>query len=425
MRPLIVQVPKGSGRAVLEKAKKFDGKNLSLLNGTDAERELDVIIAFISNKQVGKFISDLNQLPEPQITLFPQGVMPLYPPAAQAPDQVTDVAPRSPIEIFLSGLQSKGSWKGFMGYAALASVVVWIGLYTNTSYLLVAAMLIAPFAGPAMNTALATATGDWVLLRQGLLRYVISLVITIVGTMVLSFVLQQEVATAMMVDTSQISSVAILLPLAAGAAGALNLVQSERDSLVSGAAVGMLVAASLAPPAGIVGMAIALGEWAMAKSSLFLLVLQLVGINLSGSLVFRLYGLSVERVRFQRGNKNIFATSIVVTTICLAAIIFWQFSLTPNLQRSSLSQRAEADIQQIMKENDTAALVEANVNFTRANIPGQNSLLCVIYVQKKQANVSSEAIKTQLTRAIQEGLRQRDYTNITPLVNVIVMEPPT
>ena len=425
MRPLIVQVPKGSGRAVLEKAKKFDGKNLSLLNGTDTERELDVIIAFISNKQVGKFIADLNQLPEPQITLFPQGVMPLYPPAAQAPDQVTDVAPRSPIEIFLSGLQSKGSWKGFMGYAALASVVVWIGLYTNTSYLLVAAMLIAPFAGPAMNTALATATGDWVLLRQGLLRYVISLVITIVGTMVLSFVLQQEVATAMMVDTSQISSVAILLPLAAGAAGALNLVQSERDSLVSGAAVGMLVAASLAPPAGIVGMSIAVGEWAMAKSGLFLLVLQLVGINLSGSLVFRLYGLSVERVRFQRGNKNIFATSIVVTTICLAAIIFWQFGLTPNLQRSSLSQRAEADIQQIMKENNTAALVEANVNFTRANIPGQNSLLCVIYVQKKQANVSSETIKTQLTRAIQEGLRQRDYTNITPLVNVIVMEPPT
>lgn len=55
-----------------------------------------------------------------------------------------------------------------------------------------------------------------------------------------------------MLQNSQISIAAVLLPLAAGAAGALNLFQSERSSLVSGAATGMLVAASLAPPAGII-----------------------------------------------------------------------------------------------------------------------------------------------------------------------------
>ena len=61
--------------------------------------------------------------------------------------------------------------------------------------------------------------------------------------------------------------------IAAGAAGAINLMQSERSSLVSGAATGMLVAASLAPPAGIIGMAAAIGRWDMAVSGLFLLLL--------------------------------------------------------------------------------------------------------------------------------------------------------
>jgi hypothetical protein len=48
-----------------------------------------------------------------------------------------------------------------------------------------------------------------------------------------------------------------------GAAGALNLCQSERSSLVSGAATGMLVAASLAPQAGLIRMGAAIGEWEM------------------------------------------------------------------------------------------------------------------------------------------------------------------
>ncbi|WP_336231445.1 DUF389 domain-containing protein [Scytonema sp. PRP1] len=187
--------------------------------------------------------------------------MTLQPPADEAAQQVTDVAARSPIEVFLSGLQSVGSWKGFLGYAAAAGVVVWIGLFTNTSYLLVAAMLIAPFAGPAMNVALATARGDRHLLGRSLVRYFAALAVAIAVAAFLSFGLRQQVITEQMAATSTISAVAVLLPVVAGAAGALNLVQSERSSLVSGAATGMLIAASLAPPAGLVGMAGVMGRW--------------------------------------------------------------------------------------------------------------------------------------------------------------------
>ncbi|MDV2994536.1 MAG: hypothetical protein N4J56_004190 [Chroococcidiopsis sp. SAG 2025] len=96
---------------------------------------------------------------------------------------------------------------------------------------------------------------------------------------------------------------AVLLSLAAGAAGALNLVQSQRSSLVSGASVGMLVAASLAPPAGLVGMAVAIGRWDMATSGLFVLLLQLVGINLTAAILFRVFGLSVQGSRYRRGKQ--------------------------------------------------------------------------------------------------------------------------
>jgi uncharacterized hydrophobic protein (TIGR00271 family) len=257
MRQLLIQVPRGTGEEVLEIAQKYDGANLAQFQVTGSDGAIDLAIIHVSNSKVEGLLGELEDLPELHVTLIPRGVMPLQPPAFEAPEQVTNVEPRSPIEIFLAGLQSVGSWKGFLGYAAVAGVVVWIGLFTNTNYLLVAAMLIAPFAGPAMNVAIATARGDITLLKRSLIRYFAALGVAIVIGWLLSLILQQQVITELMLATNTVSAVAVLIPLVSGTAGALNLVQSERSSLVSGAAAGMLVSVSLAPPAALVGMAIA------------------------------------------------------------------------------------------------------------------------------------------------------------------------
>lgn len=425
MRHVIVQVPAGNGRAVMEKAEQVQAKNLSLLHGHDPKGNIDIIFASISNRKVEDFIAGVNHFSNVRITLQPQGIMALYPPDDEAPDQVTDIETRSPIEIFLSGLQSIGSWKGFTGYAAITSIVVWIGLFTNTSYLLVAAMLIAPFAGPAMNTAIATARGDWPLLKQGLIRYFVSLMITITGSFLLSLFMQQEIATPLMTDTSQLSSAAILLALSAGAAGALNLVQSERDSLVSGAAAGMLVAASLAPPAGVTGMAAAIGKWNMVQSGIFLLFLQLVGINFSGALVFRAFGLKSEGPRYGRGKRSIFLSSLLITVVLAGFLLFFQLNSAPDLQRSSRAQRATAEIHRLVASEERVELIEANVRFTRSNIEGQHSLLAVIYVQRNRdaKQWDKTKIKHDLSRTIRKGLLSREF-NVTPLVEVVVIDPP-
>ncbi|MBW4609016.1 MAG: DUF389 domain-containing protein [Hassallia sp. WJT32-NPBG1] len=423
MRQLIIQVPRGQGKQVLEIAESLDGRNLAQFEAMGSEGLIDLVLIHVSNGQVEKLLEKIEDIPKVHITLLPTGVITLRPPASQAPQQVTNVEERSPIEIFLGSLQSVGSWRGFLGYAGLAGFVVWIGLYTNTAYLLVAAMLIAPFAGPAMNVAIATSKGDKQLLWRSILRYFAALGVTIAVTGILSLIWRQDVATSLMIETSQISSVAVLLPLAAGAAGALNLVQSERSSLVSGAATGMLVAASLAPPAGIVGMASVIGKWDMAISGLFLLLLQLVGINFTAALLFRFFGLSAQGVRYQRGKRWLFPVALASTVAVLASLLTWQFANTPFLQRSTIAQRANADIQQVVNQNPLVDLVEANARFTGNNVKGQNTLLSVVYVQRREgASLSSEEISSRLTQEIQTHLEKENF-NITPLVNVSVLEP--
>lgn len=424
MRQLLIQVPRGCGETVLDIAKSCKGANLAQFEATGTDEPLDVIIVHVSNGKVEELLGKLQELPKLKVTLIPTGVIALQPPSSEAPQQVTNVEELSPIEVFLSGLQSVGSWRGFLGYAAIGGIVVWIGLYTNTSYLLVAAMLIAPFAGPAMNAALATAQGDRTLLKRSLIRYFAALAVTIVVAGLLSLILRQEVVTSQMAATSTISAVAVLLPLVAGAAGALNLVQSQNSSLVSGAATGMLVAASLAPPAGLVGMASAMGRWDMALNGVFVLLLQLAGINLSGALVFRAFGLSARGARYDRGKQWAFPVVLAVTVVALVGLLTWQFSSLPGLQRSTLTQRANADIQKVVNGSDLAKLVEANVRFTPSDIKGQNTLLGTVYVQR-QAGVteSSQEIRDRLTRAIQTHLLEQGY-NVTPLIDVSVLEAP-
>lgn len=425
MRQLIVQVPRGYGKNVLDIAKACDGENLAQFEAMGTEKPLDMVIVHVPNQKVEDLLGELESIPDLHITLNPRGVIALEPPAAEAPQQVKNVENRSPIEIFLAGLQSVGSWKGFLGYAVAGGIVVWIGLFTNSSYLLVAAMLIAPFAGPAMNTAIATARGDAHLLQRTLLRYFTALATTILVTWALSLILQQEVVTSSMISTSNVSSVAVLLPLIAGAAGALNLVQSERSSLVSGAAVGMLVAASLAPPAGVIGMAMAMGRWDMVVNGIFVLLLQLAGINFSASIMFRIYGMSARGARYERGQKSVFPAALGVTILALVGLLTCQFSSSPDLQRSSRSQRANAEIQKVVKNSNLAQLVEADVRFPNPDIKGQNTLLGTVYVQR-QAGVteSDREIRDRLTNDIQTHLLQQGF-NVTPLVDVSVLEAPT
>lgn len=320
MRQLFIQVPQGYGDKVVELTQEHQGVNLVHFEGKDADNVVDFAIVCISNRQIEDFLSELESVPDTHITFLPQGALALHPPASEAPKQVTNVKERSPLEIFLAGLQSVGSWRGFLSYAVVGGIVVWIGLYTNTIYL--------------------------------------------------------------------------------------------------------LVAASLAPPAGIAGMAIAIGRWDMVISGIFLLLLQLAAINLSATLVFRLYGLSSQGARYQRGKPWVLPASLAVTGIALAALLGWQFSSTPEFQRSSQAQRANSIVQEVVDNSDLADLVEANVRFTRSQQPDGNTLLSVIYVQPQNGvTATSTEIQQRLTEEIQSRILAEGF-NVTPLVDVNVLEEP-
>lgn len=401
----------------MRKAEEHDGKNLIVQPAEDGE----VVVVHLSNERVSEFIASLSDYEEAEITLIPRGVITLYPPQDDAPDQVTDVTYRSPIEIFLGGLQSVGSKVGLLSYAVVGGMLVWVGLYTNTSYLLVAAMLVSPFAGPAMNAALGAAAGKSGLLKQSLLRYFMAIGASIFVTFILSLLIGQDHATPMMVDVSQISQVTVLLPLAAGVAGGINLVQSERDSLVAGAAVGMLVAASLSPPTGLIGMALNFGNWQLVRSGVFLLLFQLVVIQFTAALVFRYLGkVTVKGVRFADGQESVFRNSLLVSGVVIAGMLFWQFSNQPALEKGSLSTQITEVMRSEVNKLKDIETIEVSARFTRGTLPNLNPVICELYLYNRNDSLSDEQVK----KLVQDILYKRikaEKLNADPMFNITLL----
>lgn len=418
MRQLILKVPAGHQQDVDEAAEKFNGKNTITLAGNDS----DVFILFLPNQSVNNFLGELSHIEEMEVNLIPRGVISLYPPKSDSPDQVADVQPKSSLEIYLGGIQSVGSVFGLLGYSFTAGIIVWIGLYISTSYLLVAAMLIAPFAGPAMNAALGTASGQWPLIQSSLKRYAMAILTGIFASFILTAAFNLQTLTPLMTQVSQVSKVAVFLPLIAGFAGAINVCQSERDSLVSGAAVGILVAASLAPPVGLLGVGLYLWDTEIIFSSIFRIILQLLGIHLAATLVFYFYGkVSTQGIRFLQGNKLVqrLATALVIAGIGLMMI--WQFSQPPFLRKASMKTELTEAFNAELKMIPHLQIIDNQVTFTNRKFKNTPVVNFSATVLPFDTLASDSAVKAGVIRQLKTNLHFPEW-NIYKVYNIEVVK---
>jgi uncharacterized hydrophobic protein (TIGR00271 family) len=415
VRQLFLTVPHEKVADVREAGDRHQAALFAQMDAGTGDAGRTLLVFEVPNARLEGFVAAMEHVDDLRAIFSPQGIVSLRPPADEAEDQMIDIQPRSPLEVFLGGLQSIGSWTGLLGYSAVGAIIVWIGLFTETVFLLVAAMLIAPFAGPAMTLAIATARGDKRLLTRSLLRYFAALAVSIAVALALSLVFDQQIATGLMVETSMRSTVSLLLPLAAGVAGALNLVQSERSSLVSGAATGMLIAAALAPPAGLVGMGLAIGEFDIVLSSLWALGIQIVGINLAGYAVFRLYGMSNQGARYPRGRPWLTAASLAGSVAALGALLTIQFSSIPEFQQSSIAQRISASVIEKLEQRGDIGLVSIESHFTRSRPHGDNPVWVSVDVEARLSEQEKRALARRLSERIEAEFGVRALVDLTAL----------
>jgi uncharacterized hydrophobic protein (TIGR00271 family) len=255
---------------------------------------------------------------------------------------------------------------GFYLYVVLSGTIATLGLLTNSSPVIIGAMLLAPLMSPIIGIGLSTVIGDWQLLkasffsllRGALLAVTLAAIITSINT-VLPFVSTRDLA-AEIISRTRPTPIDLVIAIAGGLGGAYAL--SQRD--ISAALPGVAIATALMPPLGVIGIGIASLQWDVAIGAFLLFITNAAAIAFSAGVIFFLVGFNPKGNQYQlQKNTNRLPRSIVVSTIMiiLLAVPLTTFALS-SLRSSSVENAIYETLQSELDSREELTIVTSNID---------------------------------------------------------------
>ena len=173
----------------------------------------------------------------------------------------------------------------FLTLVVLSTIVVVVGFYENNVALIVGAMLIAPLIGPNVSLSLATTTGNSRLARQALGALAAGFVLVVLFTGVLGLLhpISANLSEVSLRTHPGLGDAAVAF--AVGIAAVLSY-----TTRLSTLLVGVAVAVALLPPFAVFGLLVGSGHFASATGAFLLGVVNLIGINLAGTVTLAVQG---------------------------------------------------------------------------------------------------------------------------------------
>jgi uncharacterized hydrophobic protein (TIGR00271 family) len=163
---------------------------------------------------------------------------------------------------------------------AFATCIATLGLLVNNSTVIIGAMLIAPLLIPLSSLAVSIARGNAKHILLSLSHISMSILVIVAMSALLAWLIPIVGIPEEVLTRAKPNIFDLLIALTAGAAGMYAYLHKEIPESLAG--VGISV--SLVPPLSVVGIGIALGNWALAIGATVLFFINMVAI-ISSSLV--------------------------------------------------------------------------------------------------------------------------------------------
>ncbi|EOR03220.1 DUF389 domain-containing protein [Acinetobacter tandoii] len=183
--------------------------------------------------------------------------------------------------------------KTFFIMNALAAVIAAYGLLSDSTAVVIGAMLVAMMLGPIAGISLALIDSRWILLRTAFKTLTLG-ILMIYGIGFLIGIIHPNIAiTNEIMARTHPNSLDLMIALAGGAAGAFASVSPR----LSVAVVGVAVATALVPPLVASGILLSRAEFALSANAFLLTFTNIIAIQISSAMVLWIAG-------FRRGSNE-------------------------------------------------------------------------------------------------------------------------
>ncbi len=204
-------------------------------------------------------------------------------------------------QILRDNARPKGSYLMLM---VLSTVLATLGLFADSAPVVIGAMILAPLMAPIISLSMAS-------LRQDR-RLVLDSTYTILAGLGLSFVFAVAITWVTPIHTPNSEILARTSPnlldlgiaVVSGVAGAYAHAREEVAKTLAGVAI----AVALVPPLAVAGIGLGWMDWGVFSGAALLLVTNLAGMVLAGSLTFIVLGFSP----FRLATRGVFISLVIV-----------------------------------------------------------------------------------------------------------------
>lgn len=187
-------------------------------------------------------------------------------------------------------------------------MIATFGLLSNSTAVIIGAMLVAPLMLPIRGLAFGALVGDSFLFRTGSVSVVVGTILAVILSCLIGWLTGITNYGSEILARTQPNLLDLGIAVAAGAIGGYGKIQSK----VSDTFAGTAIAVALMPPVCVVGLGLSQGNWILSRGATLLFLTNLLGIALACMMVF----LSAGYAPLRQAGKPLLA-AIILTSMLL------------------------------------------------------------------------------------------------------------
>ena len=200
----------------------------------------------------------------------------------------------------------------FLTLMILSTLLATVGLYANSTPVIIGAMLLAPLMAPIISLSMALARQEAALLTSSAKTLVKGLFVSLSFAAAASFIMPMEIITSEIAARLSPSLLDLGIAVISGITGAYA--HARIDAAKSRA--GVAIAVALVPPIAVTGIGIGWLDLHVAWGALLLLLTNLAGIIFAGALTFLALGFAP----FIRAKKGLLIAFIAITIVSIPLV---------------------------------------------------------------------------------------------------------
>ena len=282
-----------------------------------------------------------------------------------------------------------------------ASIIASMGVVSDSTAVVVGAMLIAPLMTPLMAMALSLVMGWPNRLGRSAFVAMIGILIAVgIGLVIglAEFTVIDTMTNYQIVSRSTPTAVDLVIAVAAGAAGAYGLSRPD----VSNSLPGVAIAIALVPPLTVIGISYSQGDWDSGNGALLLFLTNAIAILVVGGLMFLLLGVAPLSRATENQYRVKTASAMVAgaAALVIGALVLNGTSVATNVFEQRSAQRVVAGWIEPFPRHTT---VDIGLNGDDVSVV----LAGPINVESPSADELARDLSTELGRAIAVDLRIR------------------